>query len=389
MHTELYEILGVSSSATEADIKKAYRKLAAKHHPDKPGGDAELFKKINHANSILSDPEKRQTYDQFGEEAVNNGMGGMNDGFDPMAEFLRRHQQNSKPRFRKEHSITLEEYFTKTSVSIEIPIDNPCNDCNHTGFTDKIYHKCKTCNGNGVIVDVIRLGNMIQQRQRPCHVCEGKKFDTTSKNLHCKSCHGVGSVKSKEFVDVNIPVNILKRPITLLPGKGPRVDGQNTDLEIIFGLELSDGYKITSDGHLIYMMKINLTETLCGFKRIIDHPNGKKLLIVSERGYVINPDNLYIIDGMGFKSDLLYLSFVINYPESISIPKKKIFNFENLEMALGQRYVSNTESDLDIASEHIYILSTISKKNKSSKSDKNFDEQDEQEQEGVQGCVQQ
>ncbi|AKI79993.1 DnaJ-like protein [Acanthamoeba polyphaga mimivirus] len=359
--TDLYEILGLTPSASEEDIKKAYRKLAIKYHPDKNKGNPEaeeMFKKINHANSILSNSEKRRIYDQYGEEAVNNGLN--EDSFDPMSMFMRMHQPgNKKLRAQMRHQISLQDYFTKKTVKVTITIDSRCDDCDATGFSDKQKHVCKVCRGKGIVVNEIRNGPFIQQIQQHCHGCQGKKYDTTAKDLHCPSCKGAGINKSEEETEVNVPFDILRNPKVILERKGPWIDGKNIDLEIVFVLVFSDGFELTDNHKLIYTMEINFPETLCGFRRIIDHPSGDSLLIVANPGFVINPHYIYLLERKGLNNDTLYLKFKINYSKLIHIPKKKVFNFENLEIALGARYVPDVSDDVGTEPENVFNLSTL------------------------------
>jgi DnaJ-class molecular chaperone len=129
-NNKLYEILEIDRSASLHTIKKAYRKLATKYHPDrnKDPDAEEKFKEISHAYEILSDPEKRARYDQFGEE------NGMNNTMNPFDFFM---GQQRKQTTHHIHKLSLKDYFTKSSVQIKIPRKKDCNACDSTGFADK------------------------------------------------------------------------------------------------------------------------------------------------------------------------------------------------------------------------------------------------------------
>jgi len=255
----------------------------------------------------------------------------------------------------------LEEYFTKKFSTVRVPRDIKCDQCDATGFSDKQRHHCRGCRGAGIVVQTIRQGPIIQQIQTVCPACEGKKYDTKLLDLKCANCNGKGSVVAGENIEVAIPIDIIRNNTTILPEKGLH-EGKQIDLMVIFMLKMSKGYSKTSDGKLVYIMHINYPETICGFKRTINHPSGKKILIVSEKGYVINPDNIYLLDRLGFSNDIMYLSIQIHYPETITLPKKKTLTFENLESAMGTRRAPNVEND-EIEPECIYTLSTVSKIN--------------------------
>ena len=152
---------GVNLDASETDIKKAYRNLAKKYHPDKnkEAGAEEKFKKISHAYNILSDPDKKRNYDQFGPEGIDEGMAAS--GFDPFNIFNMHARGPSMMHMT--HEITLEDYFTKKYTKVLIPKNKKCESCNATGFTDKIVHVCKECNGTGKITHSVRQGPAIFQ----------------------------------------------------------------------------------------------------------------------------------------------------------------------------------------------------------------------------------
>jgi len=338
----LYDLLGINKDASEDDIRKAYYKLARKYHPDKNQTieAAEMFKKISHANEILSDPSKRKMYDLYGEDQPQ--LSGINP-FDIM-----RQQQQRKPIRQLRHKIILADYFTKNVVRVKVPREIDCAECNATGFTDKQVHRCKQCGGTGLIVKTFRQGPIMQQIQSACPSCKGSKINLNS-SLLCTICHGMGKTKIIRDTDVNVPSDILRNPVAML---------EEMDVAIIFQLKMQKFFGISSDKKLIYTMYINYVETICGFRRGINHPSGKKLLIVAEKGYIINPDNIYVLEGMGLDAEAMYIVFIVQYPETILLPKKKVLNFDNLEVALGQRQMP-PESDDGIEPECIYALDTL------------------------------
>ena len=376
-NTKLYDILGISPSATESEIKKAYRKLAVKYHPDKnkdPTAE-DKFKEISLAHEVLSNPEKRQIYDQYGEEGLKSGMGPDMDVFSELFSRMNK-QHHGTPIAQMQHEISLEDYFSKKTIKVQVPRTKKCEECDATGFSDKQMHCCKKCNGTGMFVQVITRGPMVQQIQRPCHICKGNKYDTESDELKCKHCD-YGNIKINEEIEVEVPPDIIRNPMTIVPEKGPWHHNKYIDLGIIFGLKMSKDFGITSDKKLICSMHINLTETLCGMRRIIKHPSGKNILIISDKGYVINSDDIYFIDGLGFMNDIMYLNFVIHYPESIKLPKKKLLTFENLELALGNRKVPNVEGIPEVDPENVFTLSILKKINNNKKVKENTEESNE------------
>lgn len=395
--TNLYEVLGVTPKATDDEIKKAYRKLAIKYHPDKNPGNKEaeeMFKKISHANEILTNPEKRQLYDRFGEE----GLEDMPDPFDP---FGMRSRASRKPAQKYPFKLSLEDYFTKKTVNIKISRDMKCENCNATGFNDKQFHYCKQCNGAGMSTKTIRQGAVSQQFITTCPVCQGQKIDTQDKNLFCTVCKGKATTKLEEEIEVPVPTNILQEPLHVIEEKGPWMNGKYIDLAVIFELKMPKNFHLSSNGKLTYTMHINTCEMFCGLERTIDHPSGKKLLIMAEPGYVLNPDDIYFIEKMGLNGDIMYLNFVVHFVDKITMPKKKSYlTYETLETLLGERREPNVDAQYikdNIEQENIIKLAKIKKINNNAKTNEDIDEDSDSDNderqgfggEGVPTCVQQ
>ena len=356
--TSLYDILKIKKDANEDEIKKAYRKLALEYHPDKnkdPNAE-EIFKKITYAYEILSNTEKKKLYDQYGEEGLESSF---NDG-DPIMDFLRKMQQRKQPVSTITHEIDLRDYFTKKKVPIMISRNVKCSHCDATGFSDKKNHNCKSCNGQGYVSRIIKNGFMIVQQMRfVCSTCNGKKIDVNALNLKCQHCGARCNIKIEETIEVPIPPNIIKNKVTIIEGKGNWYDGKNTNLGVIFHLKFPKNYGLTQDKKLIYTMNINYSETICGFKRYLKHPSGRKILIVSEKGYIISPFDIFILEDLGL-NDVMYLKFEINYPEQINFPKKKKFNLQEMELYLGEKFRQDA-NDSDFEPENIFTLSTLNK----------------------------
>jgi DnaJ family protein A protein 2 len=335
MNTKLYETLGVSHTASPGEIKHAYKNLAKKYHPDKNAGNMEAemkFKEINNAYAILSDKKKRERYDKYGDAEENDA-----------SEIIEKMFHGKKPMTKMPFKISLEDYFKKETININIRRKVKCEKCNSTGFKDKIFHPCTTCQGTGLVIQMIQMGPIRQLIQQPCMICKGKKTDIYNNQMLCEECHGECMTEIDEKIDVVIPKNIIKQSAVILEGKGALQNDGYMDLAIIFQLDLPQGYEITVDKKLYYRMNIHLADTICGMRKILTHPSGKKVLIYCEPGYIINPKYIYTLDGLGFWDgydyDSLYLSFNITYPEEkITIPSHPIyFSFRNLATILGRQ----------------------------------------------------
>jgi molecular chaperone DnaJ len=226
---DYYEVLGVSKNATAEEIKKAYRKLAKEHHPDK-GGDETLFKEISEAYEVLTDSNKKVKYDRFGHDD-NRGnhddmFGGFNDIFGQY--FRQRPIERVGENMTLTVKLTLEEIFEGVKKKYNYSRNVSCTDCSGHGGTEP--QECTTCNGSGYIRHVTRTPFGFMEQTSDCHVCSGT--GTTFKD-ECKTCKGQGLVKKQELVEVDIPTGIQDGMAFVMSGKGHGIkSGREGDLII-------------------------------------------------------------------------------------------------------------------------------------------------------------
>ncbi|MBB1062259.1 molecular chaperone DnaJ [Limosilactobacillus fastidiosus] len=271
-----YDILGVKKDASEKEINRAYRKLAAKYHPDinhEPGAE-EKFKKINKAHEILSDPQKRSQYDQFGSAGPNadggfGGFGGQQgygnfaggDFGDIFSQFFggggRRQADPTAPRQGRDlqYSMTLDfmdAVFGKTTT-IKYERDAQCNVCHGTGAKPgKSPETCSRCHGSGVIFTVRRtpLGNI--QTQTTCPDCHGTGKIIKPED-QCTKCHGTGHVHERHELEVKVPAGVDDGQQMRLEHQGDAGEngGPYGDLYIVFRVTPSREFR--RDGSTIYV----------------------------------------------------------------------------------------------------------------------------------------
>ena len=238
---DYYEVLGIGKNATDAEIKSAYRKLAKKYHPDLNPGDKEAeekFKEVNEANDVLSDPQKRQRYDQFGFAGVDpnyaaangGGAGGFGGGFGGVdlgdifgdifgggfgggfSGFGGGSSTRTANAPRKGHDIqasvilTFEEAAHGCSKKITINRQDTCPDCGGTGAAKGTSPEtCPDCGGRGYVVTQQRTPFGVMQSQQPCSHCGGR--GTIIRNP-CKTCRGTGKTAARKSLEINIPAGI-------------------------------------------------------------------------------------------------------------------------------------------------------------------------------------
>jgi molecular chaperone DnaJ len=229
MARDYYEVLGCSRTASEAELKSAYRKLAMEHHPDRNGGcenAAGKFKEINEAYSVLSDSQKRAAYDRFGHAGVNGGGGfnghhDINDIFNEVFGsafgdmFARRSNGPARGNdLRYDLEITLEQAFSGADVEVTVPTAMSCEDCSGSGATPGTgAQTCTGCGGAGRV----RAAQGFFAIERTCPRCGGAGRVVTDP---CRSCHGQGQVRRERTLSIKIPAGIDDGARIRLAGEG-------------------------------------------------------------------------------------------------------------------------------------------------------------------------
>jgi len=251
---DYYEVLGVSKSVEQADLKKAYRRLAMKHHPDRNPDDKEAeakFKETKEAYDILSDAEKRSAYDQFGHAAFENGgmgaggfsgggAGGFGDIFGDMFGDIfggggggGRQRQRRGSDLRYNLDLSLEEAVRGTEMNITVPRMSECKTCHGSGAKSGTSPKtCTTCQGQGQV----RMQQGFFSVQQACPQCHGSGSIVTDP---CVDCHGQGRVKENKKLSVKIPAGVDEGDQIRLSGEGESAgsNGVNGDLYVSVSLK--------------------------------------------------------------------------------------------------------------------------------------------------------
>lgn len=295
---DYYEVLGVDKGASADEIKKAYRKLAIKYHPDRNPGDKEAeekFKEAAEAYDVLSDPDKKQKYDQFGHSMGPQGFGGGAGGYysgggmsmeDIFAQFgdifggggfggfggfggaagggrTRRRAQRRGSDLRIRVKMTLDEIANGVSKTLKIPTYAKCEHCNGTGAKDGVaFATCPTCHGTGTISRVQNTMFGAMQSQAECPECEG-----TGKVISepCQYCHGEGVVRKEQQISFNIPAGVSDGMTLTVPGKGnaPRHGGEPGDLLVVIE-EVKHPELIRDENDVIYNLMLDIPTAVLG-----------------------------------------------------------------------------------------------------------------------------
>lgn len=392
---DAYKILGIDRSASDEQIKNAFRKLALKHHPDRhKDKDAkineDIFKKINDAYNILNDPEKKRVYDQFGLEGLQGGprmqdMGEMGDIFNMFGGMNMGGRTSATERpLEINHMISLEDIFTKSETQLKYGRHVKCTTCAGTGNKEKKKTVCVTCKGHGVTMTQTQMGHQIFMQQTVCPSCRGSKKAPVKKENICNNCDD-GKIMEEHVFKFKIPSNIHRTSKVQFDGKGNYnpVTDKYASLIIKCGIILPKGYGIDqASGKLCYMMSISLAESIYGFRRVLDHPSGKKILIQSEKGHVVNSNMIYFLEAEGMYSDILILEFTIDYPDYLS-------NIDNDDMTILER-LGNTNTKLTDAQCNVATVRyTLHKLDKTLSHHRQGNQEEEFEEQSGPQCTQQ
>lgn len=347
---DYYEVLGVSKTASDAEIKNAYKKMAIKYHPDRNPGDKEAeekFKEAAEAYDVLSNPDKKARYDQFGHAGVDGayGQGGMdmNDIFSQFGSIFgdlfggggfrgfsgfggggaqRRVMRGSNLRIKVK--LTLEEIDRGCEKKIKVSKYVPCKTCGGSGSRDGKLETCPHCHGTGVVTETKRTMLGMMQTQSACPHCGGEGRIVKDK---CHDCHGDGIVKSDEIITINIPAGVQDGMQLAMSGQGnaaPR-GGVPGDL-IVLVEEVEHELFERQDANLYYNAFITFADAALGASVEIPTLGGKVKIKIdagtpSGRVVRLRGKGLPMVNGYG-RGDLL-VSLNVWVPKELTKDEKK------------------------------------------------------------------
>ncbi|XP_018618671.1 dnaJ homolog subfamily A member 4 [Scleropages formosus] len=360
--TGYYDILGVNPKASSEEIKKAYRKLALKYHPDKNPNEGEKFKLISQAYEVLSDPKKRDLYDKGGEQAIKEGGVSGGDFSSPMDIFNmffggggRTQRERRGKNVFHQLSVTLEELYNGTTRKLGLQKNVICAKCDGYGGKKGALEKCSSCKGRGIQIQVQQIGpGMIQQIQSMCHDCQGQGERFNSKD-RCKNCNGHKVERKKKILEVHIDKGMKDGQKITFHGEGDQEPGlEPGDVVIVLDQKEHPTFQ-RQDDNLIMKMEIKLVEALCGFKKTVCTLDNRILLISSPPGQVIKHNDIKCVQNEGMpiyrdpcEKGQLIIQFMVAFPEKCWLPEHMLPQLEALLPPRDELMISDDMEEVDL-----------------------------------------
>ena len=370
---DYYEVLGVGKQATEDEIKKAYRKIAIKYHPDRNPGNKEAeekFKEAAEAYSVLSDKQKRQQYDQFGFDGPNmgGGFGGfgsgggfsMDDifsmfgdvfggrggfgGFGGFGGGSSSHAQYRGSDLRLKVRLNLQEIATGTKKKFKVKKDITCQHCNGSGAqAGSGSETCPTCHGQGYTVKTVRSILGMMQTQSECPTCHGE--GTVIKNK-CPHCGGTGVTKGEEVVEINIPAGVAEGMVLNAQGKGNAGPHNGVSGNIQVFIEEEENETFVRDGQdIIYNLLLDFPTAALGGSVEIPTIDGKRVRVKIDAG--TQPGKTLRLRGKGLPAVQGYGSGQGDLVVNISVYVPKSLDQKEMKMLEELRQSSHFSGDAE------------------------------------------
>jgi len=363
--TEFYDRLGVSPDASSEQIKKSYRKMAMKLHPDRNPGDKtaeEKFKALGEAYDVLSDEKKRRIYDRYGKKGLEEGGFQQRSAadifssfFGPGFSFFGDGDDDDGPK-RGEDSVnplrvTLDDLYNGKKSHMAITRNVLCPSCHGSGCKEgKSCKKCDTCHGSGVRIITTQRGPMIQRMQMACDACHGSGEIINEKDK-CPKCRGNHVVSDKKILEVVVEPGMRDGQRITFAGESD----QAPDVEpgdIIFVIQTKEHNKFKRSGNdLVMKQSITLVEALTGFEFSFEHLDKRHIVVKSAPEQIVKPGDVMSIPDMGmpiygrpYSWGRMLVQFDIVFP-LFSEVKPKIDAIRACLPAPAKKDVEMTESD--------------------------------------------
>lgn len=300
----LYDILGINKKSSIEEIKKQYKLLALKYHPDRNKNTEEKFKEITKAYDILGNPDKKKFYDSMGSKLKNTNIESIFELLNKMFQ-----QENNIPKVTGIVKMTTQELYHNNIKKVLIKRWEQCEKCNCYGTYDGHRHQCSKCDGHGeIMLGAVLNDDSAKFKTKMCKKCNGSGIDKNVKL--CKKCNGSTCIEVDYELDVPIPAGAYDGYVVIIENEGnyipkdERLDKkQKTNVEIYieeiesekfiryFSIEHNDNV-INDKANIAFNINISFIESICGFKKNIEHISGETIEIIN-KNMLLNGD--YIV----------------------------------------------------------------------------------------------
>ncbi len=386
---DYYEVLGVQKNATADELKKAYRKLALKYHPDRNPGDKEAeekFKEAAEAYDVLSDADKRAKYDQFGHNMGPQGFPGggaggfssaggwsMEDIFSHFGDIFggsfggmggfegaggrsrsNRTRRRKGSDLRIKVKMTLEDISKGVTKTLKIPTLVKCDYCNGTGAKDgKAFTTCTTCNGTGTVITAQHTPFGTMQSEAECPHCHGEGKIITEK---CPHCNGEGVVRKEQQITFTIPAGVSDGQVLTIQGKGNAAShgGINGDLLVVIE-EVKNPELIRDGNDVIYNLMLDFPTAVLGGSVEVPTITGRARLKIAPG---TQPGKVLRLRGKGLPSTEGYgtgdelVNVMVYVPETLNADEKAAF--EKLQCAPNMQASQSTKDRIFSKLRHVF-----------------------------------
>jgi molecular chaperone DnaJ len=305
---DYFNILGVSENASDEEIKKQYRSLSKKYHPDVNPEGADKFKEIAEAYDVLSDPQKKSNYINRKNNPFSGGgdfeefLKNMFNGAPPTNPFQ---QKQKNPDKVIKITVTPVESYNGTEKQINYQRNIGCNGCGGTGGD---HHHCVQCHGSGVLIQVVGSGFFQQQVRRTCPSCAGRGIIITN---YCSECAGVGTKQQFESFKINLPKGVDDGQFFKIPSKGDFNNGFYGDLIVQAMMDNNGDFQKIGDD-LVYNLSLNYSD-LTKDSYLVPHPNGE-LKIPAPNNFDTNKP--LRLKGKGYQQGDMYVKISVKFDRS-------------------------------------------------------------------------